>query len=211
MTEMMKRRDGAELRWRIAATGLAAILCVLTLLPGPTAPAAAETGAAWQRIDPAAMTDAQKAQRAKAESARDALAGNLQGALRAAMREAGPVAAIEVCKKEAPKIAGEVSDEQGVKIGRTSFRLRNPKNTPPPWAADLVERRESEPAYLAGPGGELGAFFPIHVKAPCMMCHGPAEKIPSNVKEKLARLYPEDEATGFEPRDLRGWFWVEIP
>jgi hypothetical protein len=209
MTEMKQRRDPGLIR-RVAGVGLAALLCASAVILSP-APADGETGSAWKRIDPAAMTDAQKAKKAKAESARDALAGELQGALRAAMRESGPVAAIDVCKKAAPKIAGEISAEQGVKIGRTSFRLRNPKNTPPAWAAELVERQESKPAYLTGPGGELGAFFPIHVRAPCMICHGPAEKIPSNVKERLARLYPDDEATGFEPRDLRGWFWAEVP
>lgn len=207
----MQRRYGTWPRWRIAGIGFATLLLTSAVVVDSAPPAAGETGSGWERIDPGAMTDAQKAKQAKAESARDALAGELQSALRAAMQESGPEAAIEVCRKEAPKIAGEVSAGQGVKIGRTSFKLRNPENSPPAWAADLVEKREDQPAYLAGPGGELGALYPIHVKAPCMVCHGPAEKIPSKLKEKLARLYPDDGATGFGPRDLRGWFWVEVP
>ena len=35
-------------------------------------------------------------------------------------------------------IAAGVAEERGVGIGRTSHRLRNPDNVPPPWAEDLV-------------------------------------------------------------------------
>jgi hypothetical protein len=31
------------------------------------------------------------------------------------------------------------------------------------------------------------------------------------VKEALAEHYPEDQATGFQEGDLRGWFCIEVP
>ena len=31
------------------------------------------------------------------------------------------------------------------------------------------------------------------------------------VKNELASLYPNDQATGFKEGDLRGWFWVNVP
>jgi hypothetical protein len=42
------------------------------------------------------------------------------------------------------------------------------------------------------------------------MCHGPKEQLIPEVKEQLAKLYPEDSATGFSEGELRGWFWVEL-
>jgi hypothetical protein len=58
--------------------------------------------------------------------------------------------------------------------------------------------------------GQAAALLPIKLQAQCLMCHGPAEKIPLEVKTQLAKLYPQDQATGFQEGDLRGWFWVEL-
>lgn len=207
-TEQRRRREPG--RW-IPGIGSAALLCALVLSADPPSPAAGEGGGAWERIDAASMTGAQKAKQAEAQSARDALASGLQRRLRSALEEGGPSSGIEACRKAAPEIAREVAAERHVKIGRTSFRLRNPENGPPGWAAALVERREEETAYLAGPEGEFGALFPIRVAPACVSCHGPGDEIPPAVRETLARLYPEDRATGFRQGDLRGWFWVEVP
>ena len=46
--------------------------------------------------------------------------------------EQGPAQAIDVCRLEAPAIAAAAS-VNGVAIGRTSFRLRNPANAPTVW------------------------------------------------------------------------------
>ena len=54
------------------------------------------------------------------------LKGDLKQALMAGM-QGGPLNAISVCKDQAPAIAASHSVE-GVKIGRTSHRLRNPAN-----------------------------------------------------------------------------------
>ena len=41
---------------------------------------------------------------------------------------------------------------------------------------------------------------------PCALCHGSAVK--DDVKAAVAKLYPKDQATGFEPGELRGAFTV---
>lgn len=51
----------------------------------------------------------------------------------------------------------------------------------------------------------------IPMQGMCMTCHGGQELIPDNVKERLATLYPDDQATGFTPGSLRGAFTVSIP
>jgi hypothetical protein len=61
----------------------------------------------------------------------------LKQALMAGM-QSGPLSAISVCKDQAPAIAASLSVD-GVEIGRTSHRLRNPANSASDWV-DLILR-----------------------------------------------------------------------
>jgi hypothetical protein len=133
------------------------------------------------------------------------------GKLTDTMASSGPAAAIEVCQKQAPEIAASVGAEYGLAIGRTSHRLRNPKNLPPDWAQTFVDQQEAEPQFVPLADDALGALLPIRLKPQCLMCHGPDEQILPEVREALAENYPQDRATGFQEGDLRGWFWVSVP
>jgi len=148
---------------------------------------------------------------AVAVEAKDALFASLSGRLMEVMKSEGPVAAINVCSQEAVRIADTVAAEQGVEIGRTSFKLRNPNNAPRDWVKPFVKDRTDTPQQVELENGKLGALFPIRLDVKCLMCHGTPEDILGDVKPELARLYPDDQATGFQQGDLRGWFWVEVP
>jgi len=182
---------------------------VLLVAPGCRQPAQ-DAGTAWTIVAEGDMTAEQTAQREKVLAARDAMFTSLKGRLMEVVGSEGPAAAISVCSKEAPQIAEQVSEEYGLKIGRTSFRLRNPGNAPPTWAKQLVADRVGEPTFLTQEG-KLAALLPIRIQAQCLMCHGPEDTIPPPVKEALAEHYPKDQATGFQNGDLRGWFCVEVP
>lgn len=147
----------------------------------------------------------------RALSAKKALFEKLSTRLVQAMSDGGPANAIEVCSKDAAKLANEVGNELDLKIGRTSFKLRNPKNAPPAWAAPMVKERVTEPKFVDLPADKLGAMLPIRLMPQCMTCHGPKENIDKEVLTALADRYPDDQATGFKVDDLRGWFWVEVP
>lgn len=56
--------------------------------------------------------------------------GKLKGELEAAMKEGGPINAIEVCNRVAPGIAQEMSSKHGMNVARTSLKTRNPDNAP---------------------------------------------------------------------------------
>ncbi len=143
-------------------------------------------------------------------AAKDALSAQLSGRLQETMGSAGPIAAISVCQKEAPKIAKSVSTEHGLQIGRTGVRLRNPENKPPVWAEALIASRTDTPTFATLSNGHVSALLPIKLQAQCLMCHGPNEQIAPNIKAQLAKHYPNDQATGFQDGELRGWFWVEM-
>jgi len=125
----------------------------------------------------------------------------------------GPVEAISACQVHAPKIAAKLSHD-GIRVGRTSQRLRNPKNRSPEWVRPILE------AYLANPSertprgvtlgeGRTGYVEPIVMQSLCLTCHGDA--LSEDVAAEIERLYPKDEAVGFEVGELRGVFWLELP
>jgi hypothetical protein len=167
--------------------------------------------AAWSRVDETALDAGQVTQRATAERSRDALAKGLLQELTAALGASGPAAAIQVCSARAPVLATNVAAEHGVRIGRTSQRLRNAGNQAPAWAAPHVASDAAAGAWFVGPEKQLGALFPIPLGPQCAICHGAPEQIPGDVRAALQQAYPADRATGFAPGDLRGWFWVEVP
>jgi hypothetical protein len=149
-------------------------------------------------------------QRGELLTAKEALFTKLSGKLMAAMSQ-GPAQAIAVCRKEATQIAEDVGNEQGVKIGRIGVRLRNPNNTGPNWAAPLIAAKQDTPVFGTLSNGNAAALLPIKLQGQCLMCHGPKEQIAPVIQDQLAKLYPDDEATGFREGELRGWFWIEKP
>ncbi len=187
----------------------AAMTAGLFLVVGCSQNPPAET--AWKPIDPASMSTAQKEQKDRAMAAKDAMFNQLMGKLKEELGKGGPAAAIAVCQEEAPRIAQQVGTEKAVKIGRTALKLRNPKNQPPAWAKDLIDRSVDAPTFLTNTKGEFAALLPIKLQAQCLVCHGSGEQIPVEVRNALTQRYPNDQATGFKEGDLRGWFWVEIP
>ena len=165
----------------------------------------------WKPIDVAGLSESQRGQYASAEAARDALAGELMATLADELAERGAAGAIAVCKEEAPRIAAATGERLGLRIGRTSWKLRNPRNAAPAWAEPLLAGQPAEPRAAAAPDGRLGVTLPIRIAAPCLACHGPTDELEDDVRAALAAQYPGDRATGFQSGDLRGWFWVEVP
>jgi hypothetical protein len=152
--------------------------------------------------------------RAVGEEARAAL-GPLKRGLRAALEAAlarGPAQAIDVCRVEAPRLAASAQSER-VRVGRTSHRLRNPRNAPAPWLVPWLRHHEAHPedrsAHVVALGGQrYGYAEPIFVDGLCLACHGSA--LAPDVADRVAALYPDDAATGFAAGDFRGLFWAEV-
>ena len=144
-------------------------------------------------------------------AAKEALFTQLSSRLMEAMNSQGPAAAISVCQQEAPKIASDVSAEHGLQIGRTGVRLRNPNNAAPKWATALTDANKDTPTFATLSNGHAAALLPIKLQAQCLMCHGPKETIAPVIQEQLTKLYPNDQATGFQEGELRGWFWIDLP
>ena len=105
---------------------------------------------------------------------------------------------------------------EGVEVGRTSARLRNPSNAPPAWAQEYVKATDGRKASAVSPavfdlGGRVGLLRPIEIRQRCLGCHAAREKLAEGTRAWLSRAYPEDRALGYELGDLRGYWWAEAP
>jgi hypothetical protein len=152
----------------------------------------------------------------RAEQGMNALQAALLARLGEQMKAGGPASAVTVCRDEAPAITARIAREQGIALGRTSHRLRNPGNTAPAWAESLVRDGTGTKAAAHGVrvfdlGDSVGVVRPIGFVEMCGACHGSPDRIPAAVGEVIAAGYPTDAAVGFAPGDLRGWMWAEVP
>lgn len=157
---------------------------------------------------------------AKARGAIKNLAEALKGHLGAAMKEKGPVGALGVCNEKAMPVTKEQSTAAGVKIGRTALKVRNPDNAPDAFEqrvlAEFVEKMKGgadvakldHAEIVTENGVKMFRYMkPIPMASePCAACHG--AELKDDVKAAIAKLYPKDQATGFEPGQLRGAFTV---
>ena len=136
----------------------------------------------------------------------------LKQALLAGLAE-GPDKAVAVCKVEAPRIASELSVD-GVVLGRSSHRLRNPDNKAPDWVTPILDayvaaEADRKPRSVSLPEGRAGYIEPILMQPLCLTCHGDVQD--PALLERIEADYPQDRATGFAAGELRGVFWVEYP
>jgi hypothetical protein len=146
----------------------------------------------------------------------------LKAELMKAIREGGPVNAIEVCKNRAPEIAAQKSRATGWRVARTSLKVRNRANAPDAWERRVLESFEArrakgehvkdlEHGEIVTENGKR--FFrymkTIQTRGICLRCHG--TNIDPAVSSALREFYPQDEATGFKLGDIRGAFTITQP
>lgn len=154
---------------------------------------------------------------ARAKQAIQAFSKALKAELMAAMKEGGPKAAVSVCNEQAPAIAAAVGADENLTIGRTSLKVRNPNNAPTDWQRATLEEFEArkaageEIATLEESFQRDGSYYfmkAIPIKGLCLTCHG--AKLPKSLEDHIHSYYPDDQATGFKPGDIRGAFIVKI-
>ncbi len=179
--------------------------------------AACGTNDASEQPDPARV----EAAASEARRAADQLGAQLMTALGDALGKSGPVGAIEVCQLRAPAIAEQLSRSGELEIGRTALRLRNPDNAPDEWEKQALQQFASELASGAAPatlevrkveatsdGWRVRWMRPIVLQPMCAICHG--GELEPDLRAELAKRYPQDQATGFQPGELRGAFTASV-
>lgn len=138
----------------------------------------------------------------------------LMAQVTAAMQEGGPAHAVAYCNLQALPLVDSLSRVEGVRIKRTSDRVRAPHDRP-----DADERKALE-LYLerirSGDdattpvtwlvGDSVAYYQPIFiVSTNCLKCHGKAgRELDPAAHAEIQRLYPNDEAIGYAEGGFRG-------
>jgi len=158
--------------------------------------------------------EAEQAAIARAQAAAQLLGSRLRERLTTVMKQAGPLAAVEVCAAEAQTLRSTVESETGVRVGRASLKLRNPQDAAPPWvAAWLTAQIPGTPPTGSSTieSGLARVIKPLLIEPACLTCHGDEASLPAEVRSAIQRHYPSDAATGYRLGDLRGALWAEAP
>lgn len=166
-----------------------------------------------------AQTPTQQQFEKEAQAAIKEFASSLKTALLSAMQDGGPVEAVAVCNLIAPTLAAEMSKKYGMDIGRTSLKVRNPSNEADEWETSVLQQFETRLAsgqaiqslsFSEKTDSDIGQQWRMMKAIPtdkvCLSCHG--AKIAPPIQAKLDKYYPDDMATGFKLRDIRGAFTV---
>lgn len=142
----------------------------------------------------------------------------LQAENKKAVKEGGPDAAIKVCKDIAPKMAGDLSRQHGIKLTRVSLKVRNPLlGTADEWEQKTLKQFEEriakgekpetlEAAEIVNePAGKYFRYMKgIVLQSGCTSCHGTDDVVDATVKTRLKEEYPNDRATGYVAGQVRG-------
>jgi hypothetical protein len=115
----------------------------------------------------------------------------------------------------------EASEKSHLDIRRVGLRVRNPANAADDWEAEQLETFD----YLVNAGYDINVLEasaivtekkqrwfrwikPMPVGETCMVCHG--DGIPPEILKQLKQDYPEDNATGYLPSEMRGAYSVRL-
>ena len=166
-------------------------------------------------VDHVAGTIDKKAAVGEAKKITKAFGGALKAELKAAIKEGGPINALEVCNTKAGPIAKDKEKEFNASISRVSLKNRNPDNVPNDWQKAVLEDFDARAAkgedvkkmgfseIVEHDGKKQLRFMKaLPVGDVCTKCHG--SNIDEKVQAKITELYPDDKATGYSKGQVRG-------
>lgn len=125
-----------------------------------------------------------------------------------AMKNGGPVNAIQFCNINALRLTDSLSTANKVKISRITRKARNPKNRATELELMLLAELENNSIAdtLIEGLNDRTYYKTIRTGMPtCLKCHGTTDAdIDEATLDKLKALYPKDEATNYSMGEFRG-------
>jgi hypothetical protein len=150
----------------------------------------------------------------------------IAAAMKQAVEQEGPEAAIGVCKTRAPELLQEAARSTGWTMRRVSLKPRNAETAlPDAWearhladfnirAANGVKPETLEVGELvaAADGRQTFRYLrALPVVEVCQNCHGETSAMKDGIKARLKADYPHDRATGYSLGEVRGALSVRRP
>ena len=154
----------------------------------------------------------------RADEAVDTLIKTLGGQLKAAIKGAGPEAALSVCKDVAMPLTEGTSEKfEDLSITRVTDKPRNPANTADEadiaalarFRAAMAEGKPLAKLIVPAEGEPARYYRPLMIADVCLKCHGDRDAMSDKLRTLIDASYPEDKAIGYKLGDLRGLIRVE--
>jgi hypothetical protein len=200
----------------LGAVALAQTVQAPAQIPAPASPPAQGNapGNATGKATPVDINERARQARELVQSFRD----KFKAVLHASLKADGVAGSVAPYQSFAADILTTLAEESQFEIGRTSTRLRNPENAPDPWEQVGLEKFAADLKAGADPmtlerfeiittreGQNLFRYMrPIVMRESCLGCHG--TELKADVKAEIAKLYPDDKATGYALGEFRGAF-----
>lgn len=135
------------------------------------------------------------------------------------MQAGGPAHAVEYCSLRALPLVDSISAAEGVRIKRTSDRLRAAHDAPDADEARALAEMMKQWEQGGAPnvhadvrllGDSVAYYQPIFIASPtCLKCHGIAgQELDGAAHAVISERYPDDAATGYRLADLRGMWSI---
>ena len=145
------------------------------------------------------------------------------GTVKENLNKSTPHETVDTCREKLPGLVKETREKTGWNIRRVSLKLRNPeRGTPDEWETKVLNDFEKRAAagekrdqievgeIVTTPEGRVFRYMKaLPIQETCLTCHGDAAKLTPELKAKLATLYPNDQATGYELGQIRGALTVQ--
>ena len=153
------------------------------------------------------------------------LLAKVVGTVKENLNKSTPHETVDTCREKLPGLVKEIREKTGWNIRRVSLKVRNPeRGTPDEWETKVLsnfnnraaagEKREQMETseIVQTPEGRVFRYMKaLPIQETCMTCHGDTAKLTPELKDKLAKLYPKDQATGYELGQIRGALTVKRP
>lgn len=136
------------------------------------------------------------------------------------LNDGGVGRAAQYCSYIAIPMVDTLAANHGVKIRRTSDKIRNPKDAPTErelevinqFAQDKAAGKELKPLVEAIDPQTVAYYQPILIQPLCLTCHGVlGETMTEENYSFIKYLYPDDQAIGYALGDVRGIFSLQLP
>lgn len=153
------------------------------------------------------------------------LLAKVVGTVKASLNKTTPHETVDTCREKLPGMVKEMREKTGWNIRRVSLKTRNAeRGTPDEWEAKVLadfdrraaagEKRDQLEAgeIVASAEGRVFRYMKaLPVQEACLTCHGDVAKLTPELQTKLATLYPQDQATGYQLGQIRGALTVKRP
>ncbi|MGB2088018.1 MAG: c-type heme family protein [Psychroflexus salarius] len=143
-----------------------------------------------------------------AKSTKSVLGQNLMGAI----QKKGVSHALSFCNEQAIPLTDSMANYHNVKIKRVSDQPRNPSNAANNIELEhiktfksLLANSEDIKPIVEKNNDQTNFYYPIVTNNMCLKCHGtPNKTIAKSDYNKILKLYPKDQAVGYQTNEVRG-------